>query len=1188
MKESSRLLRKVASVVAVLLSVAVAPTYPQGIAPASTSQSVAPQASGAAAPSTPSSQTATSPGGSPPQANAPSGASGCVLTAPGPTIPLTLAQTSTAIPTAAPAAPQPSGSQSASGPTGTGSQGSNTTGGNPSGPSGQNPNQAGGSPSGTSAIVSIPGGSVTISLNPSATASNAKSALTDIGLVDYSLPPTDSKSKTQMNNAVDISGQLAGVIPQVIGIIPVSNSELVFLVDLSPKSDGTVPKLSEVQSNIEKLAKPLAAYRTSAAGNSQGKPTQVAVYVKELSFFHPSQNTPPYLAPTPDGPHARFNNASDIASALSGWPQVIGVTAVTDSKLVFVLDVSPKSGSAVPQDPGPLESAIDTAVSSLQTFKYPLAAHWISVPVNPERGNASDIASKLATNSIPGILSIIPVENSKILFLLDETQDPRFPTKPRDIPAIERELNDAVTSLEAGFPTFYVVPFPLATGKNCDVANALVRQIPGVMTIAAVGTTRLAFTIDPSITGDRLDRIEHEIDYAVKSLAEPNTTLIANPRSYAQRLYYDHDPTTLASILNNAFPEVKASAIGTDTIVLSESLPDPEVLKAQHKTDPLVAARRVISLVDQPKPQVSLEMWSLQLSTTKKEDMDAAGPLIQTVANHYGEAIANSLASGWRYLVGKLGRDDSGFLDPQFSDYLTRRVLAGRQCCYTVKGEEESKDQGYALGFTALFRPLPPNLVYMLLAIVASRQPRTNADQILNVMETGKPENTPPSRISSTALCTDRDRSVYEPDPDSHAVPPPPDYLQLECVRDVLDKELFATEVAQAGGGTSGTSSIGEFRAAVADFMFQYKMMNEYPGDFQPFLASQAGAVLDAQINPIVQAFDMDLEVFDQEIQKQIVENRDLLKRKGVTYAASGVVSVKVVAGNQASVQTTTQNYFDATPPATLGDLAAAIKSIGSPTNSSTGTSIPPVLPTLLTANMTANEAVGTLAALQVLNRAPVIAKIGKGLTLTATAYSLSGAAGAEMDITAESNENGAEQLTAATASNESSTNIVNDDMASRVSDHKVSTRVRLNSLNLFNLSTMQSVLARGKTPWKPFDPLEVPLLGELVKVPRDPDITYHRSFIFINALIVPTASDLGGGTAYSNDLIPDKEHPGMWTEARSFEDLGTVEEVGRIRQFHHAFVDWLASQYIDVNGNVQSRDEVPKFRGVRSVSFAQ
>ncbi|MGO9865340.1 MAG: hypothetical protein ACLPLR_17165 [Terriglobales bacterium] len=971
------------------------------------------------------------------------------------------------------------------------------------------------------------------------------------------------------NNASDIVTALSGNLPpQVISVTAVNDTQLVFVLDVSAK-DGKKPDLTSALTTIKSAVASLVAFKASPASSSPVK--RAEAWVVKLN---------------------KGNNAADIAAALTGFPQVLSATALADTRLVLIVDVSPLNGEKIPADAKApsarikdLKDRISSAVENMEAFKTPYAVLPFAVPLG-DNGNAPDIASKLA-GAIPGVNTIIPIGNSKLLFMLDETPDPKVPSKPRDVKALEGRITEIVHAMALPYPKLYLVPFPLGTGKNCDVANALVNKIPGVLSIAPVGTTRLAFTIDKNADNQDLHKT---INSYVKALAEPVAAPAPNTKTYSERLYYDHDPVALAALISKAYAEVTAQAIVPDKIVLSETVPDlepdqdekdvapgqkpdsmKEVTPHGQKRDPIQSARRTISKIDQPEPQLSLETWSLQYSATKQEEVEKFSRKVDEVAQDYNGRLARSRAKGWKYLVDNIEKD--GFLDHDFSDYLTDiSVVApadvfGQESFQRIDGLTSKLEPDYALGYPTLFKPLEPNLVYMLVALAASNQPRVHADAVINAIE--NPDSLPDSPLADTPdnhTCQCRDRQRY-----AHFMG-----LQLECVRDVLHNQLFASTTGQPS-----TSAFGLFRAAIANFLFQYKMMVDYPDDFQPFLSSKAAADLDAQLSPIVDAFESDLEIFQQNIRDKIECNgssaakqkpspavdrscRPVFQDKNTTYASSGIVSVKVVAGNPTNVQTTTQNYFDATPPATLGDFAAAIRSIGSPSASGAA----PALPKFLTSNMSVNEAVGALAAIQTLTRTPVTAKIGKGLTLSATAYSLSGAAGAEMDLTVESNENGAGLVTATTQSNLQSQSLANDDLMSRVSDHKVTTRVRVDSLNLFKLSTMESELARGQKPWKPLDPwFEIPVLAEVVKKPRRPQLTYHRSFVFINALLVPTASDLGSGLPVKPDCLSMGEK-GCEKSARSLSEF--APNYGQaLFDFNDHMVRAFASEYIDNNGVV-------------------
>jgi hypothetical protein len=181
-------------------------------------------------------------------------------------------------------------------------------------------------------------------------------------------------------------------------------------------------------------------------------------------------------------------------------------------------------------------------------------------------------------------------------------------------------------------------------------------------------------------------------------------------------------------------------------------------------------------------------------------------------------------------------------------------------------------------------------------------------------------------------------------------------------------------------------------------------------------------------------------------------------------------------------------------------------------------------------------------------------------LDLVVTAHTLSGAYGAELDLSVQSTENGAGVTQLGSTSS-------TDDMNSRVSQHTVDTHVRIDSLKLFKVSTLSSTLARGQSPGKPFDPIfEVPVLGYLVKWPRKPEVMYAQSLVFVDAGLVPTAADLGNGVPAMKDQM--EVALGRYQMAQKLTDL--PNQLGdRILQYHQQIVNCLNREYIGTDGAI-------------------
>jgi hypothetical protein len=188
----------------------------------------------------------------------------------------------------------------------------------------------------------------------------------------------------------------------------------------------------------------------------------------------------------------------------------------------------------------------------------------------------------------------------------------------------------------------------------------------------------------------------------------------------------------------------------------------------------------------------------------------------------------------------------------------------------------------------------------------------------------------------------------------------------------------------------------------------------------------------------------------------------------------------------------------------------------------------------------------------------------------------------------------------AATLSSDTTQSQASDDLNSRVSEHEVSTLVRMDSLKFFEISTMQSVIARQKARYKLIDPVvELPILDGLAfGARRKPEVIYNQSIIFMEASIMPTAADLGQGLVFRYDLVePGADRKKMEHDSKKTEPCGEAARqesnelcveahneadfrhdellnesvIGRIIDYHKRMVAYFAGQYIGSDGTVQN-----------------
>jgi hypothetical protein len=840
--------------------------------------------------------------------------------------------------------------------------------------------------------------------------------------------------------------------------------------------------------------------------------------------------------------------------------------------------------------------------------------------------SAADLAAAFS-GKIPSVTSLVPVGPDSIFYTIDPTKlnatsgggagggGSPTPDPTSAAREIEKNLRTLIGGANAGpsaLPrvdvNLKVLKLPDGYGHACDVITAIGHQAQGVTSLSVVDDSRIlaGLSYDPTDTSQvplpqtngskKFKKLQELVD----DLAVPTMAPVQPVTSQAVRLYYERDAMSVATVVGAAFSELKSSAISSssagafnDTVVLADPAGKDEVINQ---------ARRMIAQLDEPRPQVTINAWSLQLSSDKQGAIDELVPQARRLAGEYNDALQRAILSGWSVLTKDVATRDS-FLDPTFANYLCSATTYGRPAdpagapvLHTkaiTQGFCGSNDSSlyYGLGYTGLFDQSPPDLVRMLITVAAAKNPREAAEEVLDAME-GKPPGYSTRQPIAYTGCIDLDEQqlsgglrTAEANRKEEGdiitllrTGRAPSAIGFSCTRARLEELLNTTPTPAA------SSFIGQFRAAIADYLFQNKMKTEYPNDFEAFLYPASAAQLDATLTPIVDGFNQDLEVLQQHLQRQLTGN--VSNNKHLSYTSNGLVTVKVVSGNQAQVTTQSQNYFAQNPTMKLENFASQlVQGVNTATTAQNSDSkataaVPP--PSAL--GGTLSTIIPAIAAYAAAQPAQVTAKVGSGLAMTVTPFTLSSASGAELAVNVTYNENAASMI-----SSDATKSQPNDDLNSRVSEHAVTTMVRMDSLKFFEISTMQSVIARQKERWKPIDPvIELPLLDGLgYGIRRKPQVIYNQSEIFLEATIVPTAADLGNSLLMQNDQIEpsacvDKAETGYiektehgYMEAHKPEDFCTAwtkgqNELYRIMDYHKSMLAYFSRQTIDQTGTIQ------------------
>jgi len=952
---------------------------------------------------------------------------------------------------------------------------------------------------------------------------------------DVSIPPVPPAPKSttavyqrdlpRCVNAASFAKDFSSLFPEVKAIKQVGVERVLFFLDTTKGKDGKKPDLSGVEKEIDEVVKSLA----------ENCPAIGVTY-----FLYPPMSETEEHCPS----------NQEVSESASKSRNEFG-----------------NSGKLLAQA-GSTPGAISTQDGCIDSDEY--SAWPVLTPATLDQWKAA----------IPGVVAILPTVNGQLLFVIKNTPDLGDPSRSRNMEDVKRQIKALVDREYAQVPEPFVVSLPPGINNGSTIAKALDGLVHNAR-ITAGNDSRIVVTpVRGDSSGSRRDALRQEIQGLVNDLAVPTNSYSPDVTGQMTRLFYLRDNKATAAVLNDALPDVTAAPVGTDSIMLSAAIPGaekglraPGYGDAEKNREALKAGRRLIAQMDQPHAQVSLFAWSLQLSrkepneakARKKEQLsDKSLQLIHSIATQFNELVSQSVNSGWQFLREKVNFAGPSYFDPVFATYLRGRVV--------LTGEQSSFESGqlglsteviccgqntkleYGLGFDKLFTDLSPNLMNMLLVVSASRNPYKTANCLINRMERNGPQGGTTSTDDCTwdamagdaesawkASCQASDQAQYAA---QEKLSQTPKGFQMECTRNLL-RQLFAAE-----GGAGPNPDLGRFRAAVADFLFQYKLMIQYTNDFDPYLEPASAAKLDTQLVDFVDAFESDLAVLNFKLRDDVANSLNSLKpvNKSESYDYSGIVSVKVVAGNAAIVDSTAQNYFPATPPNTLASFANALSTAEQGQ------------PKILTGNLSADAVTGALAGLAQVTPPKQTVSIGRELDMTVTPYTLSAATGAELDVEVTAKDNGVNVVGATPTG----TNTTVDDLSSRVSNHYIKSHVRLQSLKLFELSSLDSTLARGKTPWKLIDPyLEIPAISELVRIPRHPDLIRQRSVVFLSAVVVPTAADLAA-TPLDVDAYRQPT-------SRTGKHLHSIapELLEEVMDYHKRVLECISAAATDTEGNV-------------------
>jgi hypothetical protein len=579
------------------------------------------------------------------------------------------------------------------------------------------------------------------------------------------------------------------------------------------------------------------------------------------------------------------------------------------------------------------------------------------------------------------------------------------------------------------------------------------------------------------------------------------------------RLFHLRRATEIAAAINQAalkdspFVTTLASNPQDDLVMILPSA-------GKHATD----IKRAIAILDQPRPQLSLQVWHYQMSTKNKKSekpfwaMFGSGQNDRKLQDGYEKfrdavleanrrmtaALERGYAAAIKDAAEKTGADKpySDMFNPVFADYLTGRyqncVRADKYCLgyYDALDVANGKRTGED-------RVAGASLSRLVLLVAASKDEhaRTLVKDIIDAME--KNSNLAPES------CVDA-KDIDKED--------------AACLDFDQFKERFEI--------LSDPKNLHALQAALLDFLFQYKWTVTYPNDFVPYDLQRTAHALDDLLQPLVEAFNHDLDHYVERVLGAKTRANDV-----AGLVNKGQIQVSTLSGSAASVQGQVKNYFDITPPMSLHDIL--------------NTSNQSNLATALKGVLEPKEILVLQSLANVGNQPRITAELSENASLKITPISLDTASAAELDVDFDVGET--------TAPATSGVSSPPKDLLDRVADHHVTTHVRVESVKLFQLSSFTMTLTHPQrgTPipvigwgWEAIFGT-TPYVGNLFRLPPYSETVDNRSVAVVRAVVVPTAMDIGLGLRFEGDRVWDPV-TGTTALVSSAEEAG-----GKLRPFH-------------------------------------
>ena len=555
-------------------------------------------------------------------------------------------------------------------------------------------------------------------------------------------------------------------------------------------------------------------------------------------------------------------------------------------------------------------------------------------------------------------------------------------------------------------------------------------------------------------------------------------------RAQVDRVYFV-GAETIAKALDKTIAGVTVKAVDKDRIVI--------VAKGNDQFGSISEMRRRIALIDLPQPKIGLHIWAFQMSAKGDDRVRNASELLSESIYDVDQQIISSFDRAWEY-IHCLFEEDGIRRHDKMENLIFDRALYE----YVTSGENCDNEKAYCLEYLVSENAYP-SMAKLLLALTFLPNPIDHIEPLLSKMEDWSKDT-----VESYHECEDCGANKSQQG-----------YNEW---RNTLEFSHFK----RALNRLYGKNRHRLLQVAVADFLFYYKWSDVHPkmDEFDPRNFSRSADQLTALFSPVFEGFMRDLHEYIEKIEDHPCWQsakckldgdkckRDGDKRSKKGLQSSGVVQVATLSGTPTTLRAEGVNYYDVYKPLDLATILRNKNTQDEVLSSHLG-GIPGQVSSLLAGAMSVE---------------PTIVEVTRGVRLAVTPSALPKGSAAELLVKLEVGEGGTKPKT---VSGEGTVKALD-----RVARHTIDTKVRVEVLRLFEVSTFLNHVTLP-VPDKPVRIIgdvwhamfaSVPGLNRLFVTRGRPEEVSHKSLIMVQAVIVPTALDLGWSLEWSPEDRPDEK----------------------------------------------------------------